>query len=149
MLVSRKQEWIINEERTPSVPAKVKPPINKNLRKKCLFVAAIMAIMAMLVTVQSEVIVRSGYGLVQLKEQAAALEKENELLRLEIAKLKSPQRIQDIAVNKLGMVAPQTMLYANTSNSKAQNASAGQDKTLGSQVISVLKPATAEASKGR
>ncbi len=148
MLVSRKQEWDVQEEQTPSVSAQTKPAINKDLRNKCLVVVAILAAMAMAVTVQSEMIVRSGYGLVQLKAQATSLEKENEQLRLDIAKLKSPQRIQEIAISQLGMVAPQTILYANHT-AKPTITQTGQEKSLIAQVVAALKEGIAEASKGR
>jgi cell division protein FtsL len=39
----------------------------------------------------------------------AKIESQNEILRLETAQLKSPQRIQDIAVGQLGMVNPETV----------------------------------------
>lgn len=150
MLVSRKQDWMVQEEIVvPSLPAKSTPKVNKNLRSKCLILAATLAVMAMAVTLQSEFIVRSGYNLVQLKAQAAKLEKENELLRLDIAKLKSPQRIQQIATSQLGMVMPQTMLYASSNGQSSSEVTSGQGKTITDKVIGIFKAGTAEASKGR
>jgi len=113
MLVSRKQDWMVQDEIVvPSLPTKSTPKVNKSLRSKCLILAATLAVMAMAVTLQSEYIVRSGYNLVQLKAQAAKLEKENELLRLDIAKLKSPQRIQQIATSQVWLCPRQCYMPA-------------------------------------
>jgi cell division protein FtsL len=71
--------------------------------------------MAMLVTMQSASIVNAGYELVQIKAQMAALEKNNDQLKLDIAKLKSPQRIQAIATQDLGMIIPKSVYYASAS----------------------------------
>ncbi|MDF2928039.1 septum formation initiator family protein [Anaerospora sp.] len=150
MLVSRKQDWMVQDEIVvPSLPTKSTPKVNKNLRSKCLILAATLAVMAMAVTLQSEYIVRSGYNLVQLKAQAAKLEKENELLRLDIAKLKSPQRIQQIATSQLGMVMPQTVLYASSIGQSSPEVASGQSKTITDKVVGIFKAGTAEASKGR
>lgn len=102
-----------------------------------------MAFMAMILTFQCELIVRSGYSLVQLKNQAAGLEKDNEKLRLDIARLKSPQRIHDIAQNNLGMVTPQTMLYATNTATPASQPKG----TI--RVAAVVRPGATEAGKGR
>jgi len=150
MLVSRKQDWMVQDEIVvPSLPTKSTPKVNKSLRSKCLILAATLAVMAMAVTLQSEFIVRSGYTLVQLKAQAAKLEKENELLRLDIAKLKSPQRIQQIATSQLGMVMPQTVLYASSIGQSSPEVASGQGKTITDKVVGIFKAGTAEASKGR
>jgi cell division protein FtsL len=63
------------------------------------------------ITFQSASLIQSGYDLVQLKGQAAQLEKNNELLRLDIAKLKSPERIQQIATDQLGLVQSKNTYY--------------------------------------
>jgi hypothetical protein len=53
--------------------------------------------------------VNAGYELVESRASLAKIESQNEILRLETAQLKSPQRIQDIAVGQLGMVNPKTV----------------------------------------
>lgn len=112
MLVNKKQDWdIYQQQEVPSVKKhSVKPDIA--LRVKCLTTAVIAIFIAMFLTVCSEAIIRSGYELVQMKLQVIKLEKENELIKLDIAKLRSPQRIQSIATNELGMVMPQSVYYA-------------------------------------
>lgn len=151
MLVARKQDWRVHEEQSAQVSAKPTPAINNNLRKKCLLLISVMVLIAMAITVQREMIVRSGYDLVSLKSQSAVIQKENELLRLEIAKLKTQHRIKEIAKGQLGMVEPQTMLYASLPNTKSNNhmTAAGSEKTASEKLLSVVKAGVAEANKGR
>ncbi|CAJ0600694.1 unnamed protein product [Cylicocyclus nassatus] len=47
-----------------------------------------------------------GYELGQIQQSAAKLEMENAQLQIEIAKLKSPQRIKDLAAQDFGMSIP-------------------------------------------
>ena len=53
-----------------------------------------------------------GYELVQLRQTASQIENENRELEVKIAKLRAPQRIKDIAINRLGMVVPQEFYFA-------------------------------------
>ena len=83
---------------------------------------------------------------VKIKDQMAKVEKENEQIRLEIAKLRSPQRIQDIAVNQLGMVRPQSV-YCSVSTLPKE---ASEKSVPTSNARNMLNPfGQAEASKGR
>lgn len=146
MLVNRKQEWLEFHQpqqapKTATVPAARPQP---RLRNKFLQLICLGAFLAMLVTLHSEYIVRTGYDLVQMKAQAAKLEKENEILRLEIAKLKSPQRIQQIATTQLGMVVPQNAYYATAAKPAGPAGGTGD-----AGMASVLAMKKAEASKGR
>jgi cell division protein FtsL len=148
MLVNRKQEWMQfpQQERVQKTVTVASPRPNNSFKRKCLQLIFLIAAAAMLVTMQSESIVRAGYGLVELKAEAAKLEKENELLRLDIARLKSPERIQHIATRQLGMVMPQNTYYAakQPASSPAEKGKAGA-QTAGN--ISILSKA--EASKAR
>jgi cell division protein FtsL len=51
-------------------------------------------------------LVRHGYLMEQLQQERAAEEAINRRLRLEIEALRSPRRIEDIAVRKLHMIQP-------------------------------------------
>lgn len=82
------------------------------LRTQCLISAVLVGLLAMFVTWGSSSIVSAGYELVQARGCLRTLEKENELLRLEMAQLKSPQRVQNIAVGQLGMINPPTLYIA-------------------------------------
>lgn len=135
MLVNRKQEWEFQEEIIePAIQTPAALQVNFNLRSKCFTIGILVAVMAMLVTVQSEMIVRSGYDLVDIKKQITQLERDNEQLRLDIAKLKSPQRIQNIADKELGMVLPQKIYraaVAGLSENPKTGGKAATDKYIG------------------
>jgi len=114
MLANRKQQNDVYQQQETPTMIRSLPKLNIALRTKCLISVVLIAIVAIFITVRSEAIIRAGYDLVQLKSQAMSLQRENELLRLDIAKLKSPQRIQYIATAKLGMVMPQNIYHAET-----------------------------------
>ena len=113
MLASRKQQNHVYQQLETPTMIRSLPKLDIALRMKCLMTVVLVASVAIFVTVRSEAIIRAGYDLVQLKSQAFSLQRENELLRLDIAKLKSPQRIQFIATTELGMVMPQTVYRAD------------------------------------
>ena len=120
MLVNRKQHIDVYEEQLAPTIVKSLPKLNIELRGKCLFTVLLIAAIAIFITMRSEAIIRSGYELVQMKSQALSLQRENELLRLDIAKLKSPQRIQAIATIELGMVMPQTVYCADSAGQSVE-----------------------------
>lgn len=82
------------------------------LRTECLLSAILIGLLALFVTWGSSAIVNAGYELVQARACLNRAEKENELLRLELAQLKSPQRVREIAVNELGLRQPNTVYMA-------------------------------------
>ena len=92
---------------------KSRPKLNKLLRSRCQFAFILISILAMLVVVRSGISASRGYALVATQTQAQQLEHENERLRVEIAKLKSPQRIKQIASEELGMVIPKKMYFSH------------------------------------
>lgn len=107
-----------NEEMRP-IPKKQKPHIlkrgfrgvlDKPMRSKFRTAFLLFAVLAMAVTIRSGISASRGYTLVNTERQAQALEQENARLRIEIAHLKSPQRIKEIAVKELGMQEP-TKVY--------------------------------------
>ena len=92
---------------------KNRPKLDRNLRSRCQIAFIIISILAMLVTIRSGFSASRGYALVATQTQAQQLEQENERLRVEIAKLKSPQRIKEIASEELGMVVPKKMYFSH------------------------------------
>jgi cell division protein FtsL len=113
MLVSKKQAWAMTEQlddrATPVLP---RLRLDAPLRRKCLLLVVVLSLMAIIMTVQSELLVRSGYELVEIKMQVASMEKENEALHLDVAKLKSPGRIEHIATGQMGMILPAVVYHA-------------------------------------
>lgn len=61
---------------------------------------------------RSGVAASNAYYLNQLKNQSTVLEAENSRLHLEIAHLKSPERIQSIATQELGMIVPDKFFFS-------------------------------------
>ncbi|BBB93268.1 MAG TPA: cell division protein FtsL [Methylomusa anaerophila] len=154
MLVQKKQVWYENQEEAASPAVTPVEKTNVHFRSKCFVLIVALTIMAMIVTVQSAAIVQSGYDVVKIKSQITLMEKNNELLRLEIAKLKSPQRIEQIASREMGMIVPQNAYYASVASvdvnaAKQLEPVATHDTSIAEKMFSLLKANRAEASKGR
>ena len=89
------------------------PRLNHLLRSRCRVAFIVFAILAMAVVIRSGISASRGYALVATQNQAQQLELENERLRVEIAQLKSPQRIKQIAEDELGMIVPRKMYFSH------------------------------------
>jgi cell division protein FtsL len=70
-------------------------------------VAVGLVVMAVLTAWQHVEVIRYGYRLEELRQERAAEEGITRRLRLEIEKLRAPRRIEELAVGRLRMVAPQ------------------------------------------
>ncbi len=92
---------------------KCKPRLNHLLRSRCRVAFIVISILAMLVVIRSGISASRGYALVATQNQAQQLEQENERLKIEIAKLKSPIRIKQIAQEELGMDVPNKMYFSH------------------------------------
>lgn len=92
---------------------KYHPKLNHLLRSRCRLAFFVISILAMLVVIRSGISASRGYALVATQNQAQQLELENERLRIEIAKLKSPSRIKQIARDELGMDVPEKMYFSH------------------------------------
>lgn len=90
-----------------------RPRLNHLLRSRCRVFFAVFAIFAMAVVIRCGISASRGYALVATQNQAQELELENERLRVEIAQLKSPERIKTIAEEKLGMTVPNKMYFSH------------------------------------
>ena len=90
-----------------------RPKLNHLLRSRCRVAFVIISVLAMLVVVRSGINASRGYALVATQNQAQELEQENERLRVEIAKLKSPSRIKQIAAEELGMAVPKKLYFSH------------------------------------
>jgi len=137
MLVHKKQQWSSDYEygyeygyngQTALAPKPIEPStvpyapskesgkqseINRSLRSKCLLFVITVAALAAIVTAQSAYIVKSGYALVETKRETMALERTNEMLRLDVARLKAHDRIAQIASQRLGMIVPQNAYFSS------------------------------------
>jgi len=119
------------------------------LRTECLVSAILVGLLAMFVTWGSSAIVNAGYELVQARACLTKIEKQNELLQLEMARLKSPQRIQTIAVDQLRMVNPQTVYVAVNDSSSKKTSSEQTPEPVTVQQFLLFGDARAEAHNMR
>lgn len=116
MLMSKRQIWEEEDESREIITAQENASQRAKAQRSrwvgfvCLVVVA--TVLSLTLVSRHAALVAKGYELVKLQAEAAQLEKDNEALRLEIARLKSPQRITDIAVHRLGMVQPHKVYYA-------------------------------------
>lgn len=92
---------------------KGQPRLNHLLRSRCRVAFIVFAVLAMAVVIRSGISASRGYALVATQNQAQQLELENERLRVEIAQLKSPMRIKQIAEDELGMIVPRKMYFSH------------------------------------
>ena len=101
------------EEQATLTLIKGQPRLNHLLRSRCRVAFIIFAVFAMAVVIRSGISASRGYALVATQNQAQQIELENERLRVEIAQLKSPQRIKQIAEEELGMKVPNKMYFSH------------------------------------
>lgn len=94
-----------------------RPPQRKivrrsNLRGKAAILLLLVTVLAGIITLESSVIASKGFEIVQIRTEAAKLEQENALLKISNAQLKNPQRIKEIAQQKLGMILSEQVYFA-------------------------------------
>ena len=93
--------------------------LNQKWRSRLTWSILLVAALAMAVTVRAGLTANRGYNLVETQQKAEQLEQENERLKIDIAKLKSPKRIKDIATSRLGMEVPQNVYFTHNTKSQA------------------------------
>lgn len=162
MLLNKKQSWDNDYGDITAAPKTAAPvqPVNAPRRHWLNFVClvALATLLALSLISRHAAVISKGYELVKLRAEAMQLERENEALRLEIARLKAPQRITDIAVHRLGMVQPQNVYYATKTH--PASTSHPQDyaqaplnppthQSVVQKLLNFLGQHRAEASKGQ
>ncbi|MGH2399671.1 MAG: septum formation initiator family protein [bacterium] len=73
---------------------------------RVLAAAAVLALPAILYVGQSTQAARAGYDILALREDVGALQAEHARLLARVTSLKSPKRIEQAAVEDLGMIKP-------------------------------------------
>lgn len=73
---------------------------------RALIIAAVVFLPAVLYVSQRTEAARSGYLILRLRDDVGVLQSDNARLLATATALKSPERIEQIAVHRLGMVAP-------------------------------------------
>lgn len=105
----------------PSAPPLEQPQVRKQaapkesslLGQRIVIMAVTLAVFAFTMVARSNVMIAEGNALVDLRRQEAELIRQNDLLRLEVNKLKSPERINTIAKDVLGMTIAKQNIYIN------------------------------------
>ena len=69
-------------------------------------IAAVLVLVLLFSAGQTFQLIRHGYDIQKLERERAAEEEINRHLRLEIETLRSPRRIEDMAIRQLKLVAP-------------------------------------------
>ena len=82
-------------------------------RKFARLLAQTISVLLLAYIALSAVKTNFSYALMQKKLHAQQLQRENEVLRVDIAKLETPERIYTSA-QKLGMTVPVTVLYGQS-----------------------------------
>ena len=119
MLAHREDDYEYEISTTPAPEAElpkdplVRREINTNLRNCLRAIFFLIAFGAMVVTLLGGIGAKNGYTLLDTQQKADQLEQENERLKIEIAQLKSPARIESIAVEQLHMQVPQNMYFSH------------------------------------
>ena len=97
----------------PPKESLIRREVNTNLRNCLRAIFFLIAFGAMVVTLLGGISANNGYTLLETQQNADQLEQENERLKIEIAQLKSPARIEAIAVEQLHMQVPQNMYFSH------------------------------------
>lgn len=100
----------------PSQHAKTKKRQNAYLHFKVVALTLVLFAMGLLYTYQHNRVIYLGYRINATKQRIAALQTDNKRLELKIAGLQSPERVEKIAREKLGMKEPDGMLLASISS---------------------------------
>ena len=114
MLAQRKIVYDESQKNYKQMKTKklVKVDVNNALRSRCIILFVVVIALAGFFILRSGVAASNAYYLNQLKNQSTVLEAENSRLHLEIAHLKSPERIQSIATQELGMIVPDKFFFS-------------------------------------
>lgn len=67
---------------------------------------AIVTVLVMVFLCQYALLIRSHYQVVAMKERQRVLERERDLMELQLQSLSSLERVEKVAISRLGMVPP-------------------------------------------
>lgn len=99
-----------------SVVFDISPLMRQIIQGIAILVGFLMIMMAM-----NAYTTKLGYEVVKTQQTVVQLAKDNDTLDVEVASLKSPVRIQEIAEEQLGMVLPDSFVYSTKSTTSERN----------------------------
>ncbi len=113
MVVAEQRRLLIESEIRPRPATGANPAV----RKCAVLTLAVLAGFAllMLYTYQTTGIITLGYQAEKMQSGINDLQSKNNQMELEIAKLQTPERVEQIATTKLGMQEPQDFMVASFS----------------------------------
>lgn len=85
-----------------------------NLRSRIATMLLVGGAMLGILIYVNSLVAAKGFEIVQLRTQAVKMEAENAQLKITNAHLKSPQRIKEIATQKLGMTVSDKVYFAES-----------------------------------
>lgn len=89
--------------------------------KQIVQVIAVLIGFVLIMMIINAYTTKLGYEVVKTQTSVVQLTKDNDTLDVEVASLKSPVRIQQIAVEQLGMVLPDSFVYSTKSATTERN----------------------------
>ena len=92
-------------------------------------------VMAATIAIQNQIIVQSEYELWALKRQYTNEMKATDQSKLDLARLKSPERIQQLAASRIGMIVPAKVYLSGVKSGVEKNASDGRVADAGTASI--------------
>lgn len=108
--------------------------------KKVILLSLVLltVIIGLSLTFLSVQLVIKGYKIDSIKQELGTLQRENEQLQLEVARLKAPERVARVATARLGMVEPQTeqIYYVPDKAGNGKEAQVATAATAGTVVTS-------------
>lgn len=136
--------------RVRNKPVRRSKPRNKPRKKGLIYIKVVALILCcfgfgIYYTHMNHQLTALGYRVEEQKDKVAMLQRDYKQLELEAAELQCPDRVEDVAVNKLGMNKPDSVLYAalpnedkTDSNQKQVTDNQGQDENSWSLAIQSL-----------
>ncbi|WP_035224104.1 cell division protein FtsL [Acidaminococcus sp. BV3L6] len=97
----------------PAKKSRTRSKVASAASKKFVLSIVIMLILVAANTFLAKVVMDQSYNLIQMKKQEAALIDKNVTLRIDVSRLKSPNRIASIASKKLGLNTARENIYVN------------------------------------
>nr|WP_252893990.1 cell division protein FtsL [Veillonella denticariosi] len=89
--------------------------------KQVVRAVAVLVGFLLIIMVMNAYSTKLGYEVVKTQQAVVQLTKDNDTLDVEVASLKSPVRIQQIAEEELGMVLPDSFVYSTKSTVTERN----------------------------
>ena len=97
----------------PAKKSRTRSKASSASAKTFVFSVVIMLILVAANTFLAKVVMDQSYNLIQMKKREAALIDKNVTLRIDVSRLKSPNRIASIASKKLGLNTARENIYVN------------------------------------